>query len=53
LEAVAGLGAKSLAFPYGIGCGLAGGDWKVYETMLRDWAAAHPLINVVLYQWQK
>ena len=27
---------KSVAFPYGIGCGLAGGDWgKVERLMLR------------------
>lgn len=25
---------KSIGFPYGIGCGLAGGDWNEYETFL-------------------
>ncbi len=28
-------GLKSIAFPYGIGCGAAGGDWEVYEKMLK------------------
>jgi hypothetical protein len=26
-------------FPWHIGCGLAGGTWSAYETVLRDWAA--------------
>ncbi len=25
---------RSIAFPYHVGCGLAGGDWRHYETML-------------------
>jgi O-acetyl-ADP-ribose deacetylase (regulator of RNase III) len=29
---------KSIGFPYGIGCGLAGGDWKEYETLLEKFA---------------
>jgi len=28
----------SIAFPYGIGCGLAGGNWQDYETLLQKWA---------------
>lgn len=28
----------SIGFPYGIGCGLAGGDWKIYSKMLDDFA---------------
>jgi len=27
-------GLKSIAFPYGIGCNLAGGDWEKYSDML-------------------
>lgn len=30
---------KSIAFPYGIGCGLAGGTWTQYENALLDFAA--------------
>ena len=29
---------ESIAFPYQIGCGLAGGDWKIYEAMLLEFA---------------
>lgn len=28
---------KSISFPFGIGCGLAGGDWEVYHQMILDW----------------
>jgi len=28
-----------IGFPYGIGCGLAGGDWKKYKKMLEDFAS--------------
>lgn len=35
-----------VAFPHGIGCGLAGGDWKVYEQMIVDFAKANPQIRV-------
>ena len=38
----------SVAFPYGIGCGLAGGDWKEYEKMLRDFANLFPRIEVIV-----
>lgn len=27
---------KHVAMPYGIGCGLAGGDWNVYEKIIAD-----------------
>ena len=27
---------KTLALPYGLGCGLAGGDWKVVYEIIRD-----------------
>ena len=27
---------KTLALPYGLGCGLAGGDWKVVHEIIRD-----------------
>jgi O-acetyl-ADP-ribose deacetylase (regulator of RNase III) len=28
----------SVAFPHFIGCGLAGGDWKVYSSLLEEFA---------------
>ena len=39
---------STLYFPYGIGCGLAGGNWKLYEPALRDFAAAHKQYKVVV-----
>ena len=27
---------KTLALPYGMGCGLAGGDWKIVHEIIRD-----------------
>jgi hypothetical protein len=29
---------ESVAFPYQIGCGLAGGDWKQYRAALEEFA---------------
>jgi O-acetyl-ADP-ribose deacetylase (regulator of RNase III) len=43
-------GVKSIAIPWQIGCGLAGGNWKVYEEMIREWAERHPDILVVIYK---
>lgn len=31
----------NIAFPYKIGCGLAGGDWKVYQKLIADWEQLH------------
>jgi uracil-DNA glycosylase len=41
-------GIKSIAFPYKIGCGLAKGDWSIYEAMIVDFAAKHPKIKVLI-----
>jgi O-acetyl-ADP-ribose deacetylase (regulator of RNase III) len=32
------ISGKTVAFPYGIGCGLAGGNWEKYEKILSDWS---------------
>ena len=32
----------SIAFPYGIGCGLAGGDWDIILGMLKEFAEKIP-----------
>lgn len=42
--------SSSLAIPYKIGCGLAGGDWSAYKRVLRKMAAAHPTLTFVIYQ---
>lgn len=40
---------SSFAFPHGIGCGLAGGDWKAYKAMIEKFAH-HPNVGrVVVY----
>jgi len=39
---------KSIAFPRGIGCGLAGGNWENYEKIIRDWAEEYPQIKVMI-----
>jgi O-acetyl-ADP-ribose deacetylase (regulator of RNase III) len=40
----------SIAFPSRIGCGMAGGNWAVYERMLEEWAASLLSVRVVLYE---
>jgi O-acetyl-ADP-ribose deacetylase (regulator of RNase III) len=50
LGQIALLKPKSIAFPYKIGCGLAGGDWPTYEAVLQAWSTANPDIDVTLYK---
>lgn len=50
LKRIGDLRASSVAFPYYIGCDLAGGDWSVYLQALSDFAAQHPETSVVLYK---
>lgn len=50
LEHITELRPRSVAFPYKIGCGLAGGDWKKYKQALEDWAKRNPSIHVVVYK---
>ncbi len=49
LAEIAKLEPKSLAFPFRIGCGLAGGHWPTYQKVLEDFAAQMPTTRVVLY----
>ena len=42
------IGANTVAFPYGIGCGLAGGSWTHYLKMIQDWASANPQFKVLI-----
>ena len=39
---------KSVAFPFGIGCGLAGGKWSHYEAMIEFFARSLPGIKVTI-----
>jgi O-acetyl-ADP-ribose deacetylase (regulator of RNase III) len=44
-------GLESVAFPYGIGCGLAAGDWDVYSNILNNFADyLVGKADVVIYQ---
>ncbi len=42
--------AKSLAFPYGIGCGLAGGNWDHYYKLIKHWSDNNPDTMVYIYK---
>jgi O-acetyl-ADP-ribose deacetylase (regulator of RNase III) len=41
---------KSLALPHGIGCGLAGGNWSLYERAIKE-AAATSGAQIILYKF--
>jgi O-acetyl-ADP-ribose deacetylase (regulator of RNase III) len=45
-------GLKAIGFPYGIGCGLAGGDWNEYERLMKDFAkrVRERGVSVILYR---
>ena len=40
-----------VAFPFGIGCGYAGGDWDTYFDMIVDFSEKYPNINVILVRF--
>ena len=45
------LNPKSLAFPYNIGCGLAGGNWeRDYYPAIKYFSEKFPKIEIVLYK---
>ena len=51
LEEIARIGGlRSVAFPWGIGCGTARGDWRAYARMINDFAEKHE-VTVALYKW--
>lgn len=39
---------STLYIPYGIGCGLAGGNWTNYERMLKEFSTNHPDITITV-----
>ena len=39
---------ESIAFPFKIGCGIAGGSWPRFRAMIEDLAAARPDVRVVI-----
>lgn len=42
----------SIAFPYNIGCGLAKGNWPIYQKMIEEFAATVK-VPVVLYKFKQ
>jgi len=43
-------GLESVAFPYGIGCGAAGGDWGSYLVMIQEFAKTSG-VKVRIYKY--
>jgi hypothetical protein len=50
LESITELKPKSIGFPWKIGCGLAGGDWKTYYSVILEWSKKNPEIYCVFYK---
>ena len=44
--------SASIAFPKNIGCGLAGGDWNIIESLIKEFAEKIPN-NVVIVEYRK
>lgn len=39
----------SLALPYRIGCGLAGGNWTIYEQVIREFSEHNFWLSIYMY----
>ena len=44
---------KSIMFPKGIGCGLAGGNWDDFEAMIKSFTLQNPDRTVYLCTWMR
>ena len=44
-----GLGKVKIGLPYGIGCGLAGGDWEIVRMIIEE-VAEEKNLDVYLYR---
>lgn len=44
---------SSVAIPYGVGCGLGGGDWNVVKGIIEDCHKYYPLVEVSIYRNDK
>jgi hypothetical protein len=42
---------SSVAFPCEIGCGLAGGDWAVYRSLIETFARTNPEVQVAIVRF--
>ena len=45
-----GVRPAKVAFPYKIGCGMAGGRWEDYSRAIDEWAAAHLELRVLIVE---
>ena len=50
LDKIVLLNPKSIAIPYKIGCGLAGGDWNKYSSTISEFAQKYQQIKIVIYK---
>ena len=51
LDKIGATSFKRIAFPFKIGCGLAGGDWKMYHKMLKEFAVKfNKDVTIVVYK---
>ena len=44
------LSDNTLGIPYGIGCGLGGGNWKSVQTLLNDLQKVYPNVELKVYK---
>jgi hypothetical protein len=44
---------KTIAIPYGIGCGLAGGNWKLYCNLISNWSGIRHNITVYIVKYNE
>jgi hypothetical protein len=43
-------GIKSISFPMGIGCGLAGGNWNNYLNLIKQFKQNRPETRITIYK---
>lgn len=50
LDVIAGENPQSIGLPYKIGCGLSGGSWTKYESIIEQWSTENPDIDITIYK---
>ena len=50
LNKITKLNITSIAIPYKIGCGLAGGNWERYYNALNTWTNNNPTLKIAIYK---
>lgn len=41
----------TVGFPYKIGCGLAGGDWRQYQKLIKEFAENNNHLQIIVYKY--